>query len=81
MTQALERAITHKNCRAFNSVVYVGDAVWDFMNSEKMGYGFVGIGSGDNERELRQAGVTHIQPNFLDKEYFFSVLGVRNSTE
>ena len=47
MLLAHERARAHKKCEAFEVVMYVGDHIWDFVNSEKLGYRFVGIGRGD----------------------------------
>jgi phosphoglycolate phosphatase-like HAD superfamily hydrolase len=76
MLLAHERARVHMNCEAFNSVLYVADHPWDYINSKKLGYGFVGIGSGEHELELRRAGAIHVLPNFTDKDYFLRVLGM-----
>ncbi|MGA8848599.1 MAG: hypothetical protein WB564_02050 [Dehalococcoidia bacterium] len=76
MLLAEERARVHKNCPAFSQVVYVADHVRDFLNARKLGYGFVGLGSGEQAQKLRLAGVTHVQPDFTDKRYFLRVLGM-----
>jgi phosphoglycolate phosphatase-like HAD superfamily hydrolase len=76
MIRAYERVRVHKRCSVFDSVLYFGDAVWDFVNSKKLGYGFVGIGSGDHARELSDTGVVHVMPDFTDRDYVFRVLGI-----
>jgi len=76
MLLAEERARVHKNCPAFSQVVYVADHVRDFLNARKLGYGFVGLGSGEHAQELKLAGVTHVQPDFTNKGYFLRVLGM-----
>ena len=76
MLLAHERARIRMNCEAFNSVLYVADHVGDFANSKKLGYSFVGIGSGEHGLELRRVGAIHVQPDFTNKDYFFRVLGM-----
>lgn len=76
MKRAYERARAYANCKEFQPVVYVGDHPWDYVNSKKLDYDFVGIGSGNQALELRQAGVIHILPDLVNKDYFFRVLGV-----
>ena len=58
---------------AFGRVVYVADHIGDFLNAKKLGYDFVGIGSGVHGEQLKRAGATHVQPNFLERDYFHRV--------
>lgn len=76
MLTAYERARTSANCASFDSVIYVADHPWDFVNAKRLGYNFLGIGNGEQAEKLRQAGAVHIQPDFTNKEYIFSVVGV-----
>lgn len=73
---SFERARVHFNCQAFQSVVYVADHPWDYINSKKLGYAFVGIGGDDQALALRQAGASHVVPALVDKDYLLNLLGV-----
>jgi len=76
MKISYERGSTQVGCREFQSVLYIGDYPWDYVNSRKLGYKFLGIGSGNQAERLKRAGVAHIMPDLSDKEYFFKVLGI-----
>ena len=43
---------------------YVGDGPWDLEASQQLGWRFIGIASGAQAARLKQAGATHIQPDF-----------------
>jgi phosphoglycolate phosphatase-like HAD superfamily hydrolase len=81
MTLSYQLGITIAGCTEFQSVLYVGDHHWDYVNSKKLGYKFLGIGSGNQSERLTRAGVTHVLPDFLDKDHFFRVLGITCETE
>lgn len=68
------RAMAYINCDKFDSVMYVADHEWDFLNAQKLGYSFLGIAGGKHLRELKQAGANHILPDFTDRDYFMRVL-------
>lgn len=78
MLAALDRARVHANCERFDCVLYIADHHWDFANSKKLGYSFMGIGSGEQAQKLRGAGAVHVLPDFTDREYFFRVLDTAN---
>jgi phosphoglycolate phosphatase-like HAD superfamily hydrolase len=44
--------------------VYVGDGVWDLQASQELGWNFIGIATGIRATNLKQAGATHIKPDF-----------------
>ncbi|OGO35776.1 MAG: hypothetical protein A2147_07935 [Chloroflexi bacterium RBG_16_57_8] len=71
---ACELACIQRHCEAFDSIVYVADHPGDLANSRRLGYGFVGIGSGNIAEELRCAGAIHVQPDFGNRDYFFKIL-------
>jgi beta-phosphoglucomutase-like phosphatase (HAD superfamily) len=73
LSMALERALIHKKCVEFDRIVYIADHAEDFENSKKLGYDFIGIGKGDRGLELRRRGVTNVQPDFVDVDYFLSI--------
>ena len=74
MLLAYERARIQANCEKFDSVLYVGDRRWDFANAQKLGWYFLGIARGKHAPELRQTGASHLQPDFIDQDYFLRVL-------
>jgi len=70
-----EKRITGKLEDApLESVVYVGDAVWDIRTALETGYHFIGVGSGEEAAKLRDEGATWIIPDYSDKQRFFTIL-------
>lgn len=63
MTGAAGKAAS-KHGREFSSVTYVGDGVWDVEAAKHLGWGFIGIGSGDGAERLRRAGATMVLNSF-----------------
>ncbi len=43
---------------------YVGDGAWDLQASQKLGWDFVGIATATRAKQLKQAGATHVRPDF-----------------
>jgi phosphoglycolate phosphatase-like HAD superfamily hydrolase len=54
----------------------VGDRLWDFENSRRLGYDFVGVGGGERGLGLRRAGAEHVLHDLTDWHYFLGVLGL-----
>jgi phosphoglycolate phosphatase-like HAD superfamily hydrolase len=46
------------------NISYVGDGLWDFEASRKLGWNFIGIAAGARATQLKQAGAKHLQDNF-----------------
>ena len=46
------------------NISYVGDGLWDFEASRKLGWNFIGIAAGARATQLDQAGAKHLQDNF-----------------
>ncbi len=76
MTISRERASSASRGVTFDSVVYVGDGVWDFRAAHSLGYHFIGVGTGDKASELQREGATCIIPDFTDLQGFFGVLEI-----
>ncbi|MDA1008455.1 MAG: HAD family hydrolase [Planctomycetota bacterium] len=55
-------------------VVYVGDGRWDLTAANRGGYRFVGVGSGERARALRDAGARHVVSHFEDLDAFIEIL-------
>ncbi|MHB8382036.1 MAG: HAD family hydrolase [Candidatus Binataceae bacterium] len=63
-----------KRGRNFSAVTYVGDGVWDFQAAQRLGWNFIGIGTGDAAARLMRAGAAAVLPNFSPSEEFFDVI-------
>ena len=50
----------------FDRVVYVGDALWDVRTTRNLNWPFVGVGGTRRAETLRNAGASHIIPDFKD---------------
>jgi phosphoglycolate phosphatase-like HAD superfamily hydrolase len=75
METSLQRAAHRHGRSEFASVVYVGDGVWDFKAAKKLGFQFVGIGSGERARRLHGEGVQLIFPDYVEPDTFVATLG------
>lgn len=60
--------------QVFSNILYVGDGIWDICSAKKLGYGFIGIASGDQAEILRGEGATYVFPDYNDAEIFFAAL-------
>jgi phosphoglycolate phosphatase-like HAD superfamily hydrolase len=73
MLSAARKAGAKHGCQ-FSAVTYVGDGVWDIKAARNLGWGFIGIASGDGAEQLRRAGAAMVLPNFNPCEKFFDTL-------
>ena len=74
MRIAYSRAADLCGVRAFDTVTYVGDGVWDIRASRELGYHFIGVDFYNNEEALLQEGATYILTDFTDIKAFFAML-------
>lgn len=73
MAISANRAVA-KHGRNFSPVTYVGDGVWDFQAAQRLGWNFIGVGSGDAARRLLGAGAAMVLPNLSPSEEFFDAI-------
>jgi len=64
LQMAFSRAKKAVHANKFEKIVYVGDWVWDVQAAKALGWKFIGIGTGDSEKTLRQAGAEQVWPDF-----------------
>ncbi|BAZ37147.1 hypothetical protein NIES4101_30680 [Calothrix sp. NIES-4101] len=60
--------------QVFSNIIYVGDGIWDIRSAKKLGYGFIGIASGEEAEKLHIEGATYIFPGYDDAEIFLNAL-------
>ena len=58
----------------FDSIVSVGDGVWDVRTAARLGLAFIGVAIGARAETLREAGAKHVIPDFEDADRFFDLL-------
>lgn len=63
---AIEKASVHYRQVSFDRVVSVGDAPWDVRAARNLELNFVGVGSGEHAKMLRDAGVSHVLVDYRD---------------
>jgi phosphoglycolate phosphatase-like HAD superfamily hydrolase len=79
ISMAHARALERCGREAFDSVIYVGDGLWDLQASRRLGIPFIAVVSGDHAQRLRAQGADFILPDFRDYGRFLEMLqSVRN---
>lgn len=68
MLLAEHKARLINNTERFESVLYIGDGVWDFSAARKQGYGFIGVGG--RLEQLKNAGAIYLHEDYSDQESF-----------
>ena len=74
MRIAQTRALAAYGVDAFDSITYVGDAVWDWQAAQTCNYSFIGVGVGEAAGQLRHAGVDSLIPSFAVGDGFCELL-------
>ena len=74
MRIAHDKAIRQSAIVAFESVVYIGDAVWDVTAARNLGYQFIGITCDGDKDHLSVAGATTTFPDFRDFDRFIETV-------
>jgi phosphoglycolate phosphatase-like HAD superfamily hydrolase len=73
MTISAHRAVA-KHGRNVSAITYVGDGIWDFQAAQRLGWNFIGIGTGDAAERLIRAGAAAVLPDSNPREEFFDAL-------
>jgi phosphoglycolate phosphatase-like HAD superfamily hydrolase len=74
MALATERVAARWGVPGFRSIVYVGDGVWDVTAARRLGWHFVGIGSGERAERLRREGARCVIADYCDQGLFFDAI-------
>jgi phosphoglycolate phosphatase-like HAD superfamily hydrolase len=72
---AIARASAWYQCREFERIVSVGDAVWDVRTARQLNLPFVGVADEPKATFLRDNGARHVVKHFLDPIQFLRWLG------
>jgi phosphoglycolate phosphatase-like HAD superfamily hydrolase len=63
---AIDRASTWYQCREFERIVSVGDAVWDIKTARQLNLPFLGVADEPRATLLRESGTRHVVEHYLD---------------
>jgi phosphoglycolate phosphatase-like HAD superfamily hydrolase len=61
---AVSRSLEQYQVSCFEKIVSVGDGLWDVRAAGSMNFAFLGVGSSESAKRLRQAGATHVIEDF-----------------
>jgi phosphoglycolate phosphatase-like HAD superfamily hydrolase len=79
MQASLVRAALSHSRNAFDTVIYVGDGVWDARASRNLGFSFIGISHEPAKIErLYTEGARHVFHDYLDADSFMTALHESN---
>lgn len=76
MRTAMDDAVSCVECQAFDSVVYIGDAVWDTRACRKLNIPFIGIAEGHDAENLRARGACAVFPDYDDLDAFLAAIEI-----
>jgi phosphoglycolate phosphatase-like HAD superfamily hydrolase len=75
MQASLQRVAQKHGREKFDSLVYIGDGVWDVRASRNLGFGFIGIAHEPaRAQRLRDEGARVIFPDFTQRDAFRTAL-------
>jgi phosphoglycolate phosphatase-like HAD superfamily hydrolase len=78
---AAGRVAACRGVPGFKSIVYVGDGVWDVKAARRLGWHFLGIGSGDSAERLRHEGAQRVVADYRDQGVFFEAIAQQDQVE
>jgi hypothetical protein len=76
MSIARARAAALNGIAGFDAFIYVGDGIWDWKASCRLGIPFIAIGDGSSVEILRQAGTIAFLPTYSDYSSFLGLIGL-----
>jgi phosphoglycolate phosphatase-like HAD superfamily hydrolase len=74
MSIAQVRALQRCRIKEFDSLVYVGDGLWDLSASRRLGIPFIAVANGDHAAKLQAHGADRVLPDFRDHGRFLEML-------
>lgn len=74
MRISCQRALWKNRVDAFDSIIYVGDGVWDVHAAKNLGYQFIGIAPPQNQARLKKAGAEHVIEDYRDLPSFLKLV-------
>ena len=74
MQVAIDRIVKHVGGQRPDTVIYVGDGVWDARACRQLDIPFIGIAMGKQADRLRTEGAAQVFPDYADMEEFSSAI-------
>jgi phosphoglycolate phosphatase-like HAD superfamily hydrolase len=69
MLLAEQRSRARYGVTEYESVTYVGDGLWDYTAAAGLGWGFIGIATGSQEKSLRELGASNVLSGYKPAEF------------
>ena len=63
---AVSHALAQYRVSRFGKIVSIGDGLWDVRTAGRLNFAFLGVGCGESEARLRQAGAKRVLEDFSD---------------
>jgi phosphoglycolate phosphatase-like HAD superfamily hydrolase len=74
LESAVSQSIEQYGVSSFEKIVSIGDGLWDLRTAHRLGFSFLGIGSGPSAVTLQRAGAKHVAEDFTDYEQLLRLL-------
>lgn len=71
---AVSQSLEQYRVNRFGKIVSIGDGLWDVRTARRLGFAFLGVGSGESAARLRQAGAKHVIDDFSDYDQLARLL-------
>ena len=75
VSAAKRRVESAIRAESLNDTVLIGDGVWDVQVAKTLGHAFIGVGTGQNARTLKEAGAPIVIEDYRDAGLFFDACG------
>ncbi len=74
LESAVSQSMEQYGVSSFEKIVSIGDGLWDVRTARRLGFSFLGIGSGPSAAALHQAGARYVAEDFSDYEQLLRLL-------
>ncbi len=76
--QAIQAVLAKQQLKAFHSITYIGDGLWDFETARSLGINFIGVDYHQNNK-LVEAGAPKVVPDLSDADQIIKWATAPNS--
>jgi phosphoglycolate phosphatase-like HAD superfamily hydrolase len=71
---AVSQSLERYGLSSFEKIVSIGDGLWDVRTARRLGFDFLGVGSGQAAELLHKSGAKHVIEDFADYDRLIRVL-------
>ena len=74
LKSAVSQSLERYGSTSFEKIVSIGDGRWDVRTARRLGFHFLGVGSGEAKSMLHKAGAKHVVEDFANYDRLLRVL-------